>query len=146
MRAGGLPYGYRPIIGRPGEHEIHDQEAAVVRDVFKRYATGDTPREIAAYLNRQGISPARGRAWNASTINGSAKRASGMLSNEVYAGRIVWNRVGKLKNPTTGRRVPRINDRADWHRVDAPHLRIVDEDLFRAVATRQEERRAGPQS
>ena len=146
MRDGGLPYGYRPILGRPGEHEIYEPEAAVVREVFKRYVGGDTPREIAAHLNRQGVAPVRGRAWNASTINGSTKRASGMLSNEVYAGRIVWNRVGKVKNPMTGKRVPRINDRAEWHRVEAPHLRIVDESVFQAVAARQEDRRNGPQS
>jgi len=30
QRAGGLPYGYRPIVGRPGEHEIDRDQAAVV--------------------------------------------------------------------------------------------------------------------
>ncbi|MCW6512613.1 recombinase family protein [Lichenifustis flavocetrariae] len=146
MRAGGLPYGYRPILGKPGEHEIFEPEALVVRKIFKSYADGSTPREIAAQLNLEGIEPVRGRAWNASTINGSTKRASGMLSNEVYAGRIVWNRVGKIKNPMTGKRVPRINDRAEWHRIDAPQLRIVDDELFQAVAERQAERRTGPHS
>jgi DNA invertase Pin-like site-specific DNA recombinase len=106
QRAGGLPYGYRPIVGRPGEHEIDRDQAAVVLRIFRDYAGGHTCRDIAAALNREGIKPFRGRAWNASTIHGSAKRASGMICNEVYRGVIVWNRVGKIRNPQTGRKVP----------------------------------------
>jgi len=144
MRAGGLPYGYRPIAGRPGEHEIYEDEAVVVRRIFEAYAAGAAPRVIAAALNRDGLAPNRGRAWNASTINGSTKRASGMLANEVYAGRIVWNRVGKVKNPVTGKRVPRINPREEWQRAEAPHLRIVEAPLWDLVQARLDERRAGP--
>ena len=144
MRAGGLPYGYRPILGRPGEHEIHETAAVVVRQIFESYANGLNPRIIVSQLNEQGIEPNRGRVWNASTLNGSSKRASGMLSNEIYRGEIVWNKVGKIKNPATGKRVPRINPPEVWHRVDAPHLRIVDEALWRRVTDRREGRRAGP--
>jgi hypothetical protein len=75
QRAGGLPYGFRPIVGRPGEHEIDRDQAAVVLRIFRDYAGGYTCREIAAAaLNREGVKPFRGRAWNASTIHGSAKR------------------------------------------------------------------------
>ncbi len=144
QRAGGLPYGYRPIAGRPGEHEIHEGEAETVRRIFESYAKGLPPRQIAADLNAAGVTPSRGRAWNASTLNGSAKRASGMLANEVYRGVIVWNRVGKVTNPRTGKRVPRINAPETWERVDAPHLRIVDEELWSAVQDRRKERRHGP--
>ena len=35
QRAGGLPYGYRPIVGRPGEHEIDRDQAAVVLRIFR---------------------------------------------------------------------------------------------------------------
>lgn len=146
QRAGGLPYGYRPIAGRPEDHEIYEPEAAIVRRIFEEYMKGATPRQIAQGLNRDGVQPYRGRAWNASTINGSAKRASGILANEIYRGEIVWNKVGKVKNPPTGKRVPRINSRSDWHRVDAPQLRIVDEELRNAVQARKEFRRHGPKT
>ncbi|MBO4225822.1 recombinase family protein [Bradyrhizobium neotropicale] len=73
QRAGGLPYGYRPIAGRPGEHEIDRDQAAVVLRILRDYAKGNTCRDIAAALNREGIKPFRGRAWNASTIHGSAE-------------------------------------------------------------------------
>jgi site-specific DNA recombinase len=136
QRAGGLPYGYRPIVGRPGEHEIDRDQAAVVLRIFRDYAGGHTCRDIAAALNREGIKPFRGRAWNASTIHGSAKRASGMICNEVYRGVIVWNRVGKIRNPQTGRKVPRVNPRSEWQRIEAPHLRVVPEELWQETAAR----------
>ncbi len=86
QRAGGLPYGYRPIVGRPGEHEIDRDQAAVVLRIFGDYAEGSTCREIAAALNHEGVKPFRGRAWNASTIHGSAKRASAAICNEADQG------------------------------------------------------------
>ncbi len=143
QRAGGLPYGYRPILGKPGDHEVYEPEAEVVRRIFREYTNGKTPRQIAQGLNKDRIAPYRGRAWNASTINGNAKRAAGILVNEVYRGEIVWNKVGKVKNPSTGKRVPRINPRSEWQRVNAPHLRIIDEELWHAVQLRKEDRRHG---
>src|SRR5260370_9591236 len=34
---GGKVYGYRTIAGRPGEFEIVEEEAAIVRRIFERY-------------------------------------------------------------------------------------------------------------
>jgi site-specific DNA recombinase len=51
----------------------------------------------------------RGRAWNASTINGWGTRGAGILNNPIYVGRIVWNKNRMVKNPDTGRRVSRAN-------------------------------------
>ena len=48
--AGGRAYGYRPIIGKPGELEI-EEEADVIRQIFTMYAAGTSPRNIAAALN-----------------------------------------------------------------------------------------------
>ena len=53
-----------------------------------------------------------------------------MICNEIYRGVIIWNRVGKIRNPQTGRKVPRVNPRSEWHRTEAPHLRIVPETSF----------------
>lgn len=60
--AGGLAYGYRPVPGKPGELEIVESEAEVVRRIFAEYVGGRTPREIAYGLNRDGIAPPRGTA------------------------------------------------------------------------------------
>jgi site-specific DNA recombinase len=50
--------------------------------------------------------------------------------------RRIWNRVGKIHNPQTGRKVPRVNPRSEWQRIEAPHLRIVPEELWQETAAR----------
>src|SRR5215469_15086354 len=128
--AGGRAYGYRAVPGKPGELEIVEDEAAIVRRIFTAYAAGRTPRDIAHDLNRENIRPPRGRRWNASTINGNAQRGAGLIFNELYAGRIVWNKVRMVKDPDTGKRLSRPNPRDEWQAVPAPHLRIIDEDTW----------------
>ncbi|MFZ2490207.1 MAG: recombinase family protein [Thermoanaerobaculia bacterium] len=141
--AGGRAYGYRPVPGKPGELEIDPDEAAIIREIFESYVDGRTPRDIAARLNARQVPPPRGRYWTASTINGSLKRHNGVILNELYAGRIVWNKIRMVKDPDTGKRVSRPNPPAEWQSVDAPHLRIIEHEIFeRAGAIKQE--RGGP--
>lgn len=134
--AGGRAYGYRPILGKPGELEVVREEAEVIRRIFAHYAIGTAPRAIAAMLNAEGVAPPRGTRWNASTINGSGKRGHGILRNPLYSGSQIWNRVRMVKNPSTGKRLSRINPESEWQTVDVPHLRIVDQSTFERVAKR----------
>jgi site-specific DNA recombinase len=131
--AGGRPYGYRPKPGARGELVIEQNEAAIIRRIFLEYRTGVKPRAIADGLNRDHIPAPRGTFWNASTINGSRRRGTGILGNRLYAGEIVWNRVRMVKDPETGRRVSRLNPQEAWERVAVPHLAIVERDTFAAV-------------
>jgi site-specific DNA recombinase len=101
--AGGRAYGYKPVLGRPGELEIVEEQAEVVRRIFKEFAKGYTARDIAGHLNADKIAPPSGLRWNASTIHGSAQRGNGILLNELYAGEIVWNKVwSKTPRPASG--------------------------------------------
>lgn len=125
--AGGRAYGYRAVPGKAGELEIVEDEAAIVRRIFTAYAAGRTPRDIAHDLNRENVRPPRGRLWNASTINGNAQRGAGLIFNELYAGRIVWNKVRMVKDPDTGKRLSRPNPRDEWQSIEAPQLRIVEQ-------------------
>jgi site-specific DNA recombinase len=131
--AGGRAYGYAAIPGKPGELIIAENEAAVVRRIFADFIAGRTPRAIAAVLNADRIQAPRGARWNASTINGNNARGHGMLLNELYAGRIVWNKVRMVKDPATGKRVSRPNDAALYRHADAPQLRIVDDATWSAA-------------
>jgi site-specific DNA recombinase len=137
--AGGKAYGYR-TTGARGVLEIDPMQAAIVRRIFEDYLSGDTPREIAVALNRDGASPPRGAVWNASTINGSAQRANGILHNELYAGCLIWNRVRMVKDPATGKRISRPNPKAEWRRADAEHLRIISDQHFTAAQLRRQTR------
>ena len=74
-----------------------------------------------------------GTRWNASTINGNNARGHGMLLNELYAGRIVWNKVRMVKDPTTGKRISRINAKEQHRITEAPRLRIIDDTTWNAA-------------
>ena len=64
------------------------------------------------------------------TINGNAKRGTGLIFNELYAGRIVWNKVRMVKDPVTGKRLFRPNPREGWQSIDVPLLRIVEQSVW----------------
>jgi site-specific DNA recombinase len=137
---GGNSYGYR-IIRRllpngsvtTGEREINPDEAQVVMRIFKEYAHGMAPRQIATRLNRESVPSPRGGTWNASTINGNRLRRNGILNNELYAGRITYNRQRFLKDPETGKRIARLNSEREWVTQEVDALRIIDEELWQQV-------------
>lgn len=146
---GGNSYGYdvvRKIAsdGTPqrGDRTINKSEAAIVRRIFSEYAGGKSPRAIAKDLNAEGVAspsgPRGGRGWGPSTIHGNCKRGTGILNNELYLGRLVWNRLRYVKDPETGKRVSRLNPESAWIIQDVPHLRIVEGELWQAVKARQE--------
>jgi site-specific DNA recombinase len=131
--AGGRAYGYRPIPGEKGQLAPVPAEAVIVVRILTEYAAGRPPRDIAGDLNAEGVAPPRGKLWNASTINGNAQRGTGIIFNDLYVGRLVWNKVRMVKDPRTGRRVSRPNPAAEWQTVEAAHLRLVDDDLWHRV-------------
>ena len=144
--AGGLSYGY--VVVREvdqngnlerGKRAICDEQASIVRRIFTEYASGKSPRKIAADLNREGIPAPRGGNWGASGINGHRGRRNGILQNELYKGLLIYNRVRMVKDPRTGKRISRINPKEEWAVVEVPHLRIVTDELWDRV---QETRRS----
>ncbi|MDP1628816.1 MAG: recombinase family protein [Parvibaculum sp.] len=140
LSGGGSAYGYAADPAAKGKRVIVEEEAAIVRRIFESFTGGQSPRAIAHALNAEGIAPPRGRAWNASTINGSATRGNGILRNPLYAGRLVWNRLRMVKDPETGRRVSRPNPESEWQVTAAPDLAIVDAALYDAVQAMKEGR------
>ncbi|MDO5705563.1 MAG: recombinase family protein [Paracoccus sp. (in: a-proteobacteria)] len=138
--AGGNAYGYTPVPGQPGQPRINDEQAAIVRRIFAEYAGGRSLRDIARGLNDDSIPSLRGTRWNASTINGNAARGHGILTNPIYSGQIIWNRVTMVRDPDTGRRISRPNPETMWRRSDAEHLRIVDQELWDQVQARKQGR------
>jgi site-specific DNA recombinase len=142
---GGLCFGYDLVRehdsrGEPvhGGRSINDTEAAIVRRIFAEFAAGKSPRGIAVDLNRDGVPGPRGGEWDASTINGNASRGTGILNNELYVGRLVWNRLRYLKDPATGKRISRLNDPDRLIVQEVPELRIIAQDLWDRVKERQQ--------
>ena len=79
-------------------------------------------------LNDEGVAGPRGAAWGRRTINGNRQRGTGILNNELYVGRLVWNRLRYIKDPETGKRVSRLNPADAWISKEVPELRIIDQD------------------
>ena len=141
---GGNAYGYDVVKkfsseGEPirGDRTINEYEASVIRRILTDYVSGKSPKRIATELNKEGIRAPSGGDWGFSTINGNAKRGTGILNNEIYIGRLIWNRQRFLKDPDTGRRQARMNPADEWIIHEVPELRIVDDDLWASVKERQ---------
>jgi site-specific DNA recombinase len=58
---------------------------------------------------------------------------NGILQNSIYSGEIIWNRVRMVKDPSTGRRISRVNPSDNWIRKEVPELRIIAQEVFRNV-------------
>src|SRR5262249_36770495 len=144
LSTGGIVYGYRrePIydpraLNRDGQPQrqgvrwvVEPTEAEMVSErIFRRYAHGWGLGRIAMALNTEAIPSPRaakqhrvrrdgvGLGWDLSAIRA-------MLGNELYRGRLIWNRSRWVREPGSRRRrrVPR--PEAEWVAADRPDLRI----------------------
>ena len=134
---GGKSYGYNLVHSlkddgqvERGQRTINEEEANIVRRIFSEYVAGNSPRKIAASLNADQIPSPRGGQWNASTINGNHKRRNGILNNELYLGRITYNRQRFVKDPDTGKRRSRPNPETLWVITHVPELQIIDQETW----------------
>lgn len=73
---GAVPFGYKTVDGK---YTIYEPEAAVVREIFTRTASGEAFIDIAADLNERGIKTKAGNMWGRSSFHR-------MLVNEKYIG------------------------------------------------------------
>ena len=149
--AGGKTYGYATEAIDPDDPEskkrlfIIESQAEIVREIFTRYADGESPRSICNDLNARDIpSPGatwnrtkrRSRGWMGSSLSGTAKSFTGILRRELYIGQVIWNRRQFKKVPGTSRRVPEIRPQEDWIIRDHPELRILSDNLWNQVQAR----------
>jgi len=136
---GGRAYGYTSV------RVIVPEQAAVVREVFERFAAGETLMAIAADLNARGVpSPGAGWARKSRRKDGvwlvSALHA--MLKNDVYIGRVVWNRRRWVRSAQdSSKRRAVMNPPSEWIVHEVPELRIVDDVTWSRVERRLAERR-----
>ncbi len=99
------------------------------------YSEGFSLRHIACQLNDEGVTspkPQKGR-WSRSWCTSSVRV---VLRNERYRGKLTWNKTQKVRVPGTGRRIKKPRPESEWVKHDAPHLRIVPEDLWLGVQRR----------
>ena len=165
---GGRVYGYRHVpiyhpterdeYGRPrvlaARREKDEKQAKWVRQVLSGCAEGLSPRDIADELNQRHV-PAPGAAyrrrhpsrrygtWSASVLHGDLMRATGMLANPIYIGKVIWNRREWVLNPETKRRMPRLRPESEWIITEQPELRIISQEMWNRVQDRRKAQAVG---
>lgn len=122
-----------------GRRDINPDKAEIIRRIFKLYADGMSPRDIAKLLNKEKVPGPRGKKWRDTAIRGHVSRGVGILNNEIYIGRMVWNQRQYRKNPETEKRTARANDPSEWIVSPVPAMRIVSDELWQRVKDRQKE-------
>jgi DNA invertase Pin-like site-specific DNA recombinase len=141
----GAPFGYRYV--RKSDHagaayQIAEDEAALVAELFRRYADdGASIADLARWLTGQGVPTRTGKhRWDRSVI-------WAMLRNPAYAGTAVFGKTMAVHEPAglnrvarrQGRSVPRAvktvdRPREQWTQIPVPA--IVSTDTFERVQQR----------
>lgn len=139
---GKAAYGYRCVPDKPCVKEIVPETAKIVIRIFTEYSNGVSTRTIASRLMAEGIiSPSGSKFWNhQKLITGGAN--GGLLGNQLYIGKLIWNAFYQVKNPENGKRNNRRSTEPPIE-VDVPDLRIVPQDLWDRVQAMRQKRRRG---
>lgn len=133
---GQAPYGYRLVKDEKGKGflEIDEEEAEVVRLVFKKYAKdGMGVMALASWLNTQGYRKTpRGNDKYEYFVPGSLKN---MLRNPTYAGKIAYGR--RRTEPVEGKRNEyRMVRQSEYNVYEGVHEAIIDEAMWDAAQER----------
>ena len=136
---GGRVFGYDNVEERSQEGKrlhvrrvINEAQAAVVHRIFEQCMQGLGLRRIAHDLNAAALPaprPSKGgpQGWSPSAVRD-------VLHRDLYRGVIVWNRT--QKRDVWGQKRPQRRPEQAWLHIDAPHLRIVSDDLWQTVHDR----------
>ncbi len=153
---GGKIYGYRTnpvysatekdVYGRPEVEyatlKINADEARWVKQIFEWAAEGIPYQRIANELNKRDIPGPTGKGWTLSTITCTANGIPrGILNNQLYCGVKTWNKTESSYHPTSGKRHTRVRDNEEWITTNIPELRIIPDDLWEAVKSRQKQQK-----
>lgn len=149
---GGRPYGYKLMAIRDtsqrdayGEYlqigtrlEIEPTQAEIVKEIFERAADGASCLAIAKELNGRGV-PSPGSTWRRKIRRCHGWADSGVrviLRNELYRGRLTWNKVQLQRDPETHKYRRKTRPESEWITHQMEELRIVSDDLFQRASRR----------
>ena len=129
MARNGQHTGGKPALGymvKDGRLEICEEEAVIVRRIFREYAGGKSYREIIEGLNRDGLKTKRGNAFGTNSLHD-------LLHNEKYIGVLIY---GQSPYREDGTRNTHSKDLSNAIRIEDALPAIVERDLFNTVQKR----------
>jgi len=107
--------------------EIEEREANIVKLIYTMYISGKSTHDIAAYLDRKGYKTRTGKQFY-------NKFVCDILKNQIYTGKIVWNKKHYDKNQKTKKHYKYIrNDPSKILVAQGRHKPIIDEEDFTEV-------------
>lgn len=136
---GFAPYGYK-LVAKDGEKSkvlvINEEEAELVRLIYKKFLEGMGIGNVAKWLNENGYTKKIRQNGSVSLI--SAAFVKGVLDNPVYAGKIAYGRRKTEKIEGTRNEFHVVKqDRDSYKLYPGQHEAIIDEDTwYRAQAKR----------
>lgn len=120
-RVPNIVYGYDKTIGDYFNLAINEEEAAVIRQIYKWYIEeGYGAAKIANMLNAKGIRTKRNCQW-------SQNATCRILTNELYTGKII-NGKQEVADFLTGQRTEK--DETEWMVTERPELRIIEPEMY----------------
>ena len=120
-RVPNIVYGYDKTIGDYFNLSINEEEAKVIRQMYKWYTEeGFGGAKIANMLNERGVKTKRGNNWSQNSV-------CRILTNEIYTGKII-NGKEEVADFLTGQRKEK--DESEWLVTIRPALRIIDDEIF----------------
>ncbi|MGY3494380.1 recombinase family protein [Bradyrhizobium sp. USDA 4502] len=122
-------YAFKKVLGFPGEMEVVDEEADVVRDMFGWNYVGIPPAEIQRILNSKGIPSPEGKLW-------SITQVCAILRNPIYIGLIFYFRTKTETIETDTYRLLRKVEKtaiSKWRIAERVDWRIVDVEVWNTV-------------
>lgn len=134
MAEHGQHTGGKPALGYhnvDGHLEIKEDEAKIVRRIFREYADGKSYKKIIDGLNADGIKTKRGNSFGSNSLHD-------LLKNEKYVGTLVYG--GKPYREDGSRNTHGAAPESAIRIEDALPA-IISKDLFQAVQERMEENR-----
>ena len=116
------PFGYQLQADGTGNRVMvpEPREAALVREMYRRFLDGEGLYPLAKWLNAAGVRTHRGGAFENRTVEY-------ILRNPVYIGKVRWTPTGKTR---------RSFDNPDTIVADGTHEPIVGDDVWRAAQER----------
>ena len=129
MRKGKVHLAYSRFLGykkgEDGRPEIIEEEAAIVRNIYDWYISGETINNIAAKLTDEGIlTPAGKSKWSVSTVRS-------ILGNEKYKGEALLQKTYTVDYLT--KEVRKNTGEVPFIRVHNSHEPIIDPEVFDRV-------------
>ena len=120
-RVPNIVYGYDKTIGDYFNLSINEEEAKVIRQMYKWYTEeGFGGAKIANMLNERGVKTKRGNNWSQNSV-------CRILTNEIYTGKII-NGKEEVSDFLTGQRKEK--DESEWLVTIRPELRIIEDETF----------------